>query len=234
MDPKMFGVITGGLGLLESFTKHELTNADRQRRNRLAIKEHHRDVAAKTLQDMVNEIKYQNFVQDSKREAQNNFRTAMWSIASNDLNLWNKTTQAGNEVAAAYAKMMGSGGGEQTGRRSKQTTSNRKAILEYGQTQARIAAELIGNRNTTILNNEMRRVAAQNSLEQSTLDQRTGKPIVGLDPTFDPDNLIPMTSPIELALNVSGSFLSGYNAYQNLKAPDKNEIKAPNEGDDYE
>ena len=234
MNPKMFGAITGGLGLLQSITKRNLKDADIKRRNRLAIKEHHRDVAAKHLTDMVNEIKYQNFVQDSKRKAQNNFRTAMYNIASNDLNLWNKTTQAGNEVAAAYAKMMGSGGGEQTGRRSKQTTSKRKAILEYGQTQARIATELIGNRNTTILANEMRRDAAKDTLEQSTLDQMTGEPIPGLDPTFDPDNLIPMTSGMEFALDAGQSFLSGYNAYRSLKAPDKDEIKAPKKGDNYE
>ena len=227
MDPKMFGQIIGGLGLLQNFTKHQVTNADRKRRNRLAIKEHHRDVAVKHLTDMVNEIKYQNFVQDSKRKAQNNFRTAMYNIASNDLNLWNKTTQAGNEVAAAYAKMMSTGVGEQTGRR----TGKRKAILEYGQTQARIAAELIGNRNTTILANEMRRDAARDTLEQSTLDQMTGQPIPGLDPTFDPDNLIPMTSGLEFALDAGTSFLSGYNAYRNLKAPDKNEII---KGDNYE
>tara|TARA_R100000458_G_C8276799_1_gene252239 strand:- start:2515 stop:3429 length:915 start_codon:yes stop_codon:yes gene_type:complete len=165
------------LGAGQSFIgwNKEREEVNLENRNRLLAYETARQNYHTDYREKV--IGWKNTNLDDAIEVDNAYKESLSKLAESKLKVWETIKQGTIAEQEAFAAMMSVGGGEQTGRRSGQTTSRRQAVMAYGQAMNKIAIAKSSTRDNAALFSSQVRDAFATLAHSKDIKSGTSRPV---------------------------------------------------------
>tara|TARA_R100001082_G_scaffold70247_1_gene40004 strand:+ start:46 stop:873 length:828 start_codon:yes stop_codon:yes gene_type:complete len=192
---------------------------DTNRRNALLRQKHAADIHAYNLKLNNDVIAWKNLILDNEKENETNYQAAVGAIAQGQIDTWNNLVNTNNQIQVSFAKMLSTGGGEQSGRRSSATIDPRKALLEHGATVAKLGAELSGSSAKTALAGRLKLDQVGKTIFNNNIKAAMGRPIPGTPPQLHDAEFHQHDGWETTALGLGNAALSGWRTFQDLKPP---------------
>tara|TARA_R100000152_G_C6781725_1_gene216937 strand:- start:4304 stop:5107 length:804 start_codon:yes stop_codon:yes gene_type:complete len=203
-------------------------NQEIERNNRLKRKKHQAAIHQYNREFNTAVIAWKDDILNSRAAIREERDKALGEIAQTKLDIWNNIALSGNKQQAALAKMLSVGGGEQAGTRSAATIDPRKALLEYGESVARLGAELAGTNAKAALGARIKLDSLDKKSYNEGIKQALGRPIPGTPPQLFDEEFEPKESWASTALELGQAGLEGWRTYQTLKPPSAKEKSSSN------
>ncbi len=146
------------------------------------------------------------------------YKKALGNLADNQLKVWNSVKQGTIAEQEAYAAMMSVGGGEQTGARSKSSTSRREQVIKFGHRMNQIAIAKSSSRDNAALYASRVRDAFTSAAHMADIKSGTSRPVYGAAPVFEGYKAKP--SKWNMLLGIGKSALESKMLFDKLKGPD--------------
>tara|TARA_R100001082_G_scaffold105343_1_gene77365 strand:- start:5196 stop:5939 length:744 start_codon:yes stop_codon:yes gene_type:complete len=194
-----------------------------ERNNRLIRKKHAASIHKYNREFNTATIAWKDDILNSQAAIREERDLALGEIAQTKLDIWNNIARSGNQQQVALAKMLAVGGGEQAGTRSAATIDPRKAILEYGESVARLGAELSGTNAKAALGARLKLDSLNKKEYNENIKQALGRPIPGTPPQLFDEEFESKESWASTALELGQAGLEGWRTYQTLKPPSAKE-----------
>ena len=194
--------------------EREETNLEN--RNRLLAYETARQNYHTDYRDSV--VGWKNTNLDDSIEVDNKYKESLGKLAESKLKVWDTIKQGTIAEQEAFAAMMSVGGGEQTGRRSGQTTSRREAVMSYGQAMNKIAITKSSTRDNAALFSSQVRDAFAGLAHAKDIKSGTSRPTYGPADRFE--GFVDRPNPWTFAINRAIPTLGSFRKYDKLKAPE--------------
>jgi len=157
------------------------------------------------------------------------YKESLGKLANNQLKVWQTIKEGTVAEQEAFAAMMSVGGGEQTGARSKSSTSRREAVMAYGQKMNKIAIAKASGKDSASLFASNVREAFATAAHKLDVKSGTSRPVYGEPDVFK--GFKPKPSKWNMLLGIGQAGFDSLRMYDKLKAPESSESII---GEDYE
>lgn len=203
-----------------------------ERNNRLIRKKHAAKIHQYNREFNTATIGWKDDILNSQAAIREERDLALGEIAQTKLDIWNNIARSGNQQQVALAKMLSVSGGRQAGIRSSATIDPRKALLEYGESVARLGAELAGTNAKEALGARIKLDSLDKKAYNENIKQALGRPIPGTPPQLFDEEFESKESWASTALELGQTGLEGWRTYQTLKPPSAKEKSSSNNQQD--
>jgi len=199
------------LGHSEKSREVDEINRARLRKFEVQRRDYHLDYRDRTLV-----WKNQNL--DDSVALDEGYKESLGKLANNQLKVWQTIKEGTVAEQEAFAAMMSVGGGEQTGARSKSSTSRREAVMAYGQRMNKIAAAKSSGKDSAALYASKVRDVFSDAAHKLDVKSGTSRPVYGAAPVFEGYKSKP--SKWNMLLGIGKSALDSKMLYDRLKGPE--------------